>query len=479
MGQFSFILPDGLSPHGRQYLSRACLAGGYDHTPVPTRVRFDGKRVQLTRDLCESSYLLVPWPAGPMGCPATLSATLRERPEPYHLVTELARGKLNQVRVQAAEWEGVGLTVSAADRGDLAAAVAAFGRAVLFPDDPSAPADAAAALTAAHAVGDRLTRQFADLLMASRTADGAKPETHLGARLYRTPDAAAGAAYAAAFNAVRVVPDWRVIEPVVADYRWEEMDGLVDWAVGAGLGVSVGPLIDLTHGPFPDWLGESDGDLPTLAAFMCDFVETAIARYRDRVPTWAVFAGFNHADALGLIEDDRIRLAARLLEAARSAAPAAELLGGLSLAWGDYLVGEDLTYSPLVFADTLLRNGLPLGGLELELLCGDGPRASQPRTLLDSYRLLDQFAVLGVPLHLALATPTSPPAGPDAGSCPPGWATQTAFLGTSVTQVKSITWDTWADGDPARVPATALWAGGLPVGGQLDALAELTRTHLR
>ena len=41
----------------------------------------------------------------------TSTATVIERPQPYHLALELARGKVNQVRGQAADWLQGGLQV--------------------------------------------------------------------------------------------------------------------------------------------------------------------------------------------------------------------------------------------------------------------------------------------------------------------------------------------------------------------------------
>ena len=46
---------------------------------------------------------------GPLGALVTATSTLRERAEPYNLLLELARGKLNQVRSQSAEWIEDGL----------------------------------------------------------------------------------------------------------------------------------------------------------------------------------------------------------------------------------------------------------------------------------------------------------------------------------------------------------------------------------
>ena len=44
--------------------------------------------------------------------------------------------------------------------------------------------------------------------------------------------------------------------------------------------------------------------------------------------------------------------------------------------WGDYLVRPGYEYSPFVFADTLLRSGLPFAGVEVEWYLGTSPRGS-------------------------------------------------------------------------------------------------------
>lgn len=462
------------------------MTGGYDLAPMPTRRRLDSTRLTLTRDVNESGYLTTCWPLPSNGCPVLLSATLRERQEPYHLLTELARGKLNQVRCQLADWISVGFEPEEDETQRLAALVSQFGQAVLNPADSPLLQQLPAIIAGAQEVGERFTFHFSEQLMRSRLAEEGKPDTRYGTRLGRMLPEDQASAFLDAFNSVRLVPNWREIEPTEAKCQWDEFDALVEWAVDAGLAVSIGPLIDLTHGPFPEWLSQWEGDLPSLAAFMCDFVETIITRYRDRVQTWEIFSGFNHADVFGLYEDDRLRLGARLLEAARLAAPDATLVMGLSLPWGDYLTSEDMTYSPLVFADTLLRGGFSVGGLNLELLCGDGPRTSHPRTLLDTYRLLDLFALLGIPLELTLGC-VVPPEGalegggeePAIGTCPPGWVTGTSFLALSVSQVSAVYWDCWAENQPIRLPGSALWVDGKPVGGLFQDLRELGKAHLR
>jgi hypothetical protein len=399
MGTVSFLLPDPLPDGAPRCLERACLAIGYDHSPVPTRRTVEGNRLVLTKDANESGYLSVPWPVPGAGVPVCLSATLCERPEPYHLIVELARGKLNQVRSLSAEWESIGMAVDETDRVELTEATRLFGRAVIDPNGEESVPLATRVLELSLRLADRLTRAFAEQLLHTRLVESGKLSTGVGYRLLQVPPADVQDQIAGSCNAVRLVPDWRAIEPTEAGYDWSAFDALVDWATGAGLKVSVGPLIDL-GGPLPDWLTEWTGDLPSVAAFTCDFAETVIRRYQDRVKVWQVFAGFNHADVLGLGEDDRIRLAARLLDAARQTTPEAEWVIGLSQPWGDYLVSEDYTYSPLVFADTLMRAGFTLTALDLDLSVSGNGQPDRRRDPLEVYRVLDLFGVLGLPLEV-------------------------------------------------------------------------------
>ena len=88
-------------------------------------------------------------------------------------------------------------------------------------------------------------------------------------------------------------------------------------------------------------------------------------------------------------------------------APDIELVVGVSQPWGEYLAREEHTYLPLVFLDTLLRAGLRLSALDLEIAMGIDPRGSYCRDLLEISRLMDSFAVLGTPLHVSLCFPSS------------------------------------------------------------------------
>ncbi|MCZ2341991.1 MAG: endo-1,4-beta-xylanase [Bacteroidales bacterium] len=458
MGQFTFIIPPDLPSTARQDLLQACLVGGYEHAPIPTPLRFEGNTLLVEHDTHESTHILAPWPVAGVGSPMILSGTLREREQPYILAVELARGRLFQIRTQMADWEGQGVRFPPAEHQALRQVTRLFGQAVLSETPEEAHRFAQEALALCYPLSDRLTQYWAEQFMAQRLSDHGTPDTDWGARLTHVPDSSAAMAYCQAFNAVRLVPNWQAIEPLEARCVWDGFDALVDWAAQAGLTLSIGPLIDLTSGTAPAWLSQWDGDLPSLAAFMSDFVETIMNRYGDRVSSWQVFSGLNHADTLGLSEDDRLRLAARLIESARQTAPHAELGIGIALPWGDFLVAEEYTYSPFVFADTLQRVGCNLAGIELELLNGPSPRASRLRTVFDCYRLLDLFANLGAPLELQIGSPPTrtPPDHAQTDGAHQDWVSQTLFLGLSIPQVRAIYWSNW---DQTADPIEAIGRG--------------------
>jgi hypothetical protein len=477
MGSMTFLLPNPVPPAAQAALRSACFAGGYDQTPVPTRVEIDGHRLVVSRGLSESGYLLVPWPVDPSGPYVTTTATLRERPEPYSLLVELARGKLNQVRTQTAEWTDLGLQTSPDFDQALDDATRLFGTAVLTQPqanrEPSAESDAAAArvLEQSYALADRLVGMYTEQVFATRHQEEGQLHTLLSARTAR-PAGPLEADYRAAFNASQLGLVWRDLEPVESQYNWAAADAIVKSARAGGMTVTAGPVIDISPGMLPDWAAGWNGDLPTLAAFMCDFLETVIARYKGDVRRWIVCAGFNHADGLGLADDDRLRLAARLFEAAAHLDPELELILSVAQPWGDYLVHDDQTISPLAFADDLIRTGLRVSAVELEVRTGCMPRGSLPRDALDTSRVIDLFSLLGLPLEVVLSRPSSARPDPMAlahrqeigdgwrkGPSPDNqadWGARFAALALCKPHVRSVTWDHWSDIDPHLTPCGGL-----------------------
>ncbi len=494
MGSISFLLPHPMPALAQATLRRASFAHGFEQTIDATAVEVRDGRIILTKTLADSGYLLMPWPVGGFGTLVAASPTLREREEPYRLLLELARGKLNQVRTQSADWQAIGLvTPHNFDRG-LAEAIRLFGKAVQAPPAESDNL-AGRVLEQSFALADLLAREFAEQLFDTRHQEEELLDTRLAARTMRGWGTQ-GAEYARTFNAAQIALRWRDVEPQESAYDWSDTDAAVAAAKAAKLPITMGPVIDLAPGMLPIWAAGWEGDLPTLAAFMCDFLETAIRRYKADVPRWVVCAGFNQADSLGLDDDERLRLAFRLFEAAGQIDPALELVLSIAQPWGDYLVKEEHTISPLTFPDDLIRTGLKVSAVELEIRIATTPRGSFPRDLLDTARLINLFTVLGRPLELALSLPSSPQ--PDAvaahhgqsvwapssrtGPSPEGqseWGASFATLGLCTPHVRAVTWDHWSDADPHLTPCGGLIdAAGVPKP-LLGRLRTIRAAHLR
>src|SRR5713101_3930190 len=137
MGVMTFLLPPGLSPALLGELERACVAGGQDNMPWPTEVHVEPGKLTVCREVDESGALMVPWEIDGVGRLMGTTATLVERTPPYPFRIELARGKVHQLRSQAADWQAGGLELTDPLNNKIREASVAFGRAVT-----QAPADA-------------------------------------------------------------------------------------------------------------------------------------------------------------------------------------------------------------------------------------------------------------------------------------------------------------------------------------------------
>jgi hypothetical protein len=495
MGSLSFSLPGHLPAAAEALLSQASFAAGYDQTPSPTKVKIENRILHLARETEESGYLFLPWPVGPAGAMVTTTSTLRDRDEPYNLLLELARGKLNQVRSQAGDWRDLGLqTMPEFDR-ELSEVQRLFARAAL--NQPSAESDAAAArvLDRCYAAADTLARLYIEQMFATREEEEGRIPSRLSA-LYHAPLAGNVAAdYREAFNAARIGLRWRDLEPAESQYNWASLDAAVESAQVAGLAITIGPVIDLGPGMLPPWTAGWQGDLQTLAAFMCDFLETLLGRYRDRVRRFVICAGMNHADGAGLTDDDRLALTIRLFQSALQLDPELELVVSVAQPWGDYLTLADQTISPLSYVDDLLRDGIQLSGVELELRRGTKPRGSLPRDLLDTSQLMDKLSLLGLPLEILLSHPSAPAADafareheeglwPAAWTTPPTpegqaeWGVSFAALALCKHEVRAVTWDHWSDADPHLTPCGGLVTAGGKVNPLLARLGGLRSKFL-
>jgi hypothetical protein len=407
MGVMRFIV----SPH--ELLSdwpeahRAYICG-VDQSAWPTRIELVGNELHCRRQNSDSGKLNIAWPVAGFGRPMLSTASLPEREEPYLLAVELARGKIVQVRNQVALWETAGMAIPSEFVPLHREAHQLLARAVAAQDEPSrASKIAQEALAKECAAADILTRSYSTQRLEVRHRQYPQLPTVLGCSLGDSPlDAPQQEQFLAAFNGAAIPLQWRCIEPEEGDYRWETYDAQVEWALLNNLMLRGGPLVDLSSNGLPKWLSQWESDYWNLQSFVCDFIETVISRYLGRIRTWEVAARPNAGGALALTEENRLTVVAKILEVARQVDPEGQFIIRIDQPWGEYQARGQHKLSPVQFADALVRAGMELSAINLEIGVGYSPLGSPSRDLIDFSRMIDQWSLLGLPLQVTLAFPS-------------------------------------------------------------------------
>ena len=212
MGVLKFLLPSNDLAHRLPGFRKAYITG-LDRTPGRLSVEFRNGLMACFRETSESGRLFVPWSIAGYGTPIVGTATLAERSSPYMLALELARGKLNDVRNQTADWVQMGLRVSPELSEVMAQARKAFIQAAMSSDSPESCLTASqASLEASSRRGDLLTEAYVSQILQNRMASAGKLTAHLGCMLTSEPDKVPSAAqWPSAFNAAQVGVSWKQV----------------------------------------------------------------------------------------------------------------------------------------------------------------------------------------------------------------------------------------------------------------------------
>jgi hypothetical protein len=478
MGELSLLLPELLPPQIQRHLSHAAFAVAYDLSlipiPQPSRATLHDGRLILQHNFDESGHVLVPWKVNEKGCRVLESASLCSHFHPYRLLLELARGELHQLRQYVQDWTTIGLELPESFHHGLQETTRLFITALSAEEHHQQDQLSVRVLERCSHLSDELVREFSQQLLEIRLQQQGRLQTRLAAQT-KEPWGPTQSSYLQSCNATHLAVRWRQVEPAEGRWHWEAWDSVLEEALQIALPMTAGPLIDLSLEALPEWLLVHRGDWSTLAALMCDYVESVIQRYRHTIRRWTIISGFNLADPLGLEDDQRLRLAHRLLLAATQADPESEIGIRIAQPWGDYLSTQGSGLSPLVFVDDLLRSGLIPATLDLEIRFGPLPRASWPRDLLDLVRLLELYAIFGIPLSVTLAMPGHGPSAlenlasshlssclqldspedpnqqldsPEDPNQQADWGVALTSVALALPSVQAVTWETWKESAP-------------------------------
>ncbi len=392
---------------------RKAYVTGIDRTACRTSVDLRGGLLSCLRETGESGRVHVPWPVAGYGEPMVSTATLAERAQPYDLGIELARGKLNDVQNQLADWRQMGLLVPMEVEDALSHARKACARAVTARDNPGEGATAAAlSLEASFLAARHLVDSYTSQLIRRRLDHSRPLPTLLACGVEGLSKSSTWAAQVAkTFQAGRVGMTWSKLSPDEGKRRWDDYDSQVNWCRKNNLQVTAGPLLDLHRGSLPDWLWLWEGDYEEIQEQATEHVRQTITRYRGKIATWHVVHRAASSEILGLSEEEQIKLTAHLLRVANRLDPDALMVVDFDRPWGEWMASSRFQLGPLHLADSLARAELGMSGIGLEIAPGYSRIGSHLRDLLDFSRLLDLYALVNLPVHISMALPSGTPPG--------------------------------------------------------------------
>lgn len=492
MGVMHFSVPAGLS---QEMLDRAYLVG-LDGVPWPCRSLRTPQGLAIERAVSDSGMFHTTWPVEGHGEPALSTGILMERERAYLLPLELARGTLLRIRNQWANWEMQGMVVAPALAEKLRQVTEQFTLAATHQQQPEKSSEAAnRSLKLALELIDELAGDYARQAIAARRKHSPKMVTLLAGLIEcRTLSDMLGKQFANAFNTAAIPVSWRGCEPESETFDWTAPDQKIAWAKTHGLKVAMGPLLQLDKRHVPDWLYVWSDDSEILEGYVADYCRAAVERYRGKVQLWQVAARMNSPDALGLTEEQRLRLVVRAMAAVHEAEPKAPLIVSFDRPWGEYCAHDRLDLSPLHFADALVRADLGLAGLGLEVNLGYWPGGTLPRDLLEFSKQIDRWTQFGLPLLIVLTVPSGAAAdalaqvgtqalqgGPPGALSPLGQkqiAERLMPMLLAKTAVQGIVWNQLDDGMPHEFPHGGLIDAAGRTKPAWELLAQLRKEYL-
>jgi hypothetical protein len=409
MGLMRFYVDPASAPAVRPSAHRAYITS-FDGRVHSTKVEFEDRILSCRRQQQESGKLHIPWTVAGRGSPIVSTTSLPERERPYNLALELARGKLAEVREQAAHWQQLRMIIPPAYTQAQQAAFHLLAKASASQSDIDLTCRLAEeSLERSFDAAELLTRDYIIQRRSYRPPmPGGTKSALLGARLdtaiLQTPVAEK---LPGVLSAVAVPMEWMSIEPEEGNYSWDEVNRVMAFAGEHRLVMRGGPLVDFGPGGLPNWLKTWQNDILNLPSFVCDFVETAVSKYMGMIRLWEVAAHGNTGGALALSEDHRLAIVARVLETASRTHSDGQFFIRVDQPWGEYQARGQHRLSPLQFVDALIRSNLGLTGVNLEIAMGYQPAGSLSRDLFSLSRLIDLWSQMGVQLHVTLACPSS------------------------------------------------------------------------
>ena len=468
MGQFHFDVPEPASDLIGRSLWRDAYICGIEGVPWQSQNSFNGSRLTISRGIESSGKLYLACPLDGMGFRTLSTCSLRATDdEAYLLPLELARGSCFRARIQSDAWQRNGLALSDEFQSLMEQGTELFLDAAQRRADPARSAEAAleSILLLERAIID-LGESYAVQSIAFRK----QREPQLGTLLAGTviPPSPTSSphsdAFCDTFNAAAVRLNWADIETDSGRFDYEPAEHSIRYCASRGMRIIGGPLIDFRDRLMPHWLYLLENNFDTFLNTVMAFVDKTVAKFRGSVQLWNCATGLNTPGPLRLDDEQVMRLSIGILQTVRRTDPTTPAIMSFDQPYGEYLAKDHDGISPLHFADALVRSGLGMAGVGLEVRVNYETDATLPRSAVDFGQMIDRWATLGLPMLVQLAVPGG--SGPDQQALAPSKvlaldpstgdaaAEQLRVAGPLIRTllakqiVHGVVWDGWSDAEP-------------------------------
>ncbi len=381
MGVLKFRIPDSWTLERRQASSLHVV--GLDGVAWPCRITREPHSLTVHRNKDESGHLYMAFPFPDFGELVVSTGTLPEGATEYHLTLELARGTLNRLRNQLSNWQEGGLQVDNNLLANVRQATALLEKCVFSSEPDQAERYAAESLAASMSAIFSLGQAFASQITPIRQSQVNIPKFWLGARL-GTWDPAVASKLGSHFEIVQL-------------NRSEDIGSSVQNAI-------VGPFLDASPNGLSPSLLEAD-DFDARRNRLVSEVREQANQLPSSVKMIHAVSGLNGTGHRWLSYPQQLQATLDVLQTLEDTGNRCPTMISFDGPWCERLAWSVGGVHALQIADSLLRRGVSINMLGLEIHLDYSPTGSLPREPLQWLELIDTWSQFGLPLVICLRAP--------------------------------------------------------------------------
>ncbi len=377
---------------------------GSDGVPLRADIEFRNGEILCEKKAPGPAGLALLWPIKGYGRILLESARLPERPQPYNLHLELARGRLMRIDQKREEWGLFDYPGTEELSAQLKRARDCFVAALqgVSPGEVAQWADEA--LRASIILGERLSLFHADVFLNRRRQTHAFNRRPFGCMLdpanttepYRRR-------VREAFDFVSLPMLWRSIEPKEQELNWAALDAWVDWLTKHRVPIMAGPLVSFQEGHVPDWLFIYEHDYDAIRSMVFEHVRRVVERYGRHVQRWIIVGGVHASNPLHFNFEQLMELTRVAATLVKQLAPRATSVIELISPWGEYYSRNQRTIPPMLYADMAVQSGIGFDAFGIQFQFGPGLDGMFVRDMFQISSMVDRVGNLGKPVHITAA----------------------------------------------------------------------------